>query len=117
MLFQAADSGAFIGVLMTDRLCDIFLRQRGALLGDHGFAPDPARVERTAAGETVVYHYTRPERMQKIMAAGDLCLRMMRGYVGDLLLRITLPAGFPGVYVAEMAHNLECKFQNAQGRP
>ncbi len=48
---------------------------------------------------------------------GDFCLRMLRRYVGDLLLRITLPPDFAGVYVADMAHNFDCKYQDEHGRP
>jgi hypothetical protein len=143
---------------MTDRLCDVFLRQRGALLGAHGFTPDPTPAEHSAAGGVVFYHYTRPEHLDVIMATGglyarlpvvnaehipelagcyqvegllepwpawmadsqyfgDLCGRMMQKYVGDLLLRITLPPGFPGVYVAEMAHGLEAKYVTETGHP
>ena len=47
---------------------------------------------------------------------GDHVLQMLRHYVGDILLRISLPPGFPGIYVVEMAHNLECKYVNTYGR-
>ncbi len=142
---------------MASRPCERFLHQRGALLGAVGYAPDPAPVERTAAGGLVFYHYTRPERLAHIEAGGglyarlrvvaaehipeladrylvegllqpapawlehsqyfgDFGLRMLRRHVGDYLLRITLPPDFPGVYVAEMAHNFDCKYADEYGR-
>jgi hypothetical protein len=46
---------------------------------------------------------------------GDFALVMLRRYVGDTLLRIQVPADFPGLYVADMAHNFECKYQDERG--
>src|SRR3954453_22019217 len=131
------------------RLAYIFLNTWGQLLGDHGFAPDPGSVERTAHA-VVIYHYTRPEHVEAILAPdsglrariwgdyselssdlaegdlaegfleplprwlaaspyfGDLGREMMRAYVGNILLRLEVPAGFPNLYVADNAHNLEC---------
>ena len=40
------------------RPCEVFLRERGVLLGDHGFTPDPGRLE-TTDSTIVFYHYTR----------------------------------------------------------
>ena len=52
------------------RRCEIFLRERGVLLGDHGFTPDPGRLETT--GSTIVfYHYTRPEKADKVLEEGS----------------------------------------------
>ena len=40
------------------------------LLGDHGFTPDPGRLETT--GSTIVfYHYTRPEKVDRVLEAGS----------------------------------------------
>lgn len=39
---------------------------------------------------------------------GDLGLDMLRKVAGDVLLRIELPVGYPGLYVADFAHTLEC---------
>ena len=142
---------------MTDRLCEAFLRQRGALLGSYGFQGDPTTAERNVAGGVVFYHYTHQDRLDKIQEAGGLyarlpvvaaehipelagrylvegllqplpawsanslyfgdhVLQMLRHYVGDILLRISLPPGFPGIYVVEMAHNLECKDEGPGGQ-
>lgn len=52
------------------RRCETFLRELGVLLGDHGFTPDPGRVETT--GSTIVfYHYTRPEKAEKVLEEGS----------------------------------------------
>jgi len=48
---------------------------------------------------------------------GDLGLQMLRQVAGDLLLRVELPADFPGLYVADFAHNLECAHRQRRGRP
>lgn len=47
---------------------------------------------------------------------GNLGLEFMRAYVGNLLLQITLPLAFPNIYVADAAHNFECKHQNRRGQ-
>ena len=48
----------------------MFLRERGVLLGDHGFTPDPGRLEVTDS-TIVFYHYTREERVGKVLGAGS----------------------------------------------
>lgn len=48
---------------------EVFLRNRGLYLGDHGFEPDPGRVG-YADEEVVFYHYTRQEHLDSIFAAG-----------------------------------------------
>ncbi len=46
------------------------------LLGDHGYTPDPGRLE-TTDSTMVFYHYTRPERVEKVMEAdGGLWARL-----------------------------------------
>ncbi|GAC1642906.1 MAG: hypothetical protein NVS9B11_11840 [Candidatus Dormibacteraceae bacterium] len=47
---------------------------------------------------------------------GDLGLDMLRKVAGDVLLRIELPVGFPGLYVADFAHTLECAHLQRHGR-
>lgn len=47
---------------------------------------------------------------------GDLGAEMMRQYIGTLLLRIQVPADFPGLYVADYAHILECKQSERRGQ-
>ena len=135
--------------MLPIRKCEVFLRQAGEYLGQHGFTSDPGQVERTDDGGFVFYHYTRQKHLEQIIAPGsglrarlsvvygeyfphlkghhlaegfleplpqwitsspyfgDLGLKMMRAYVGDILLRIEVPADFPGVYVADAAHNFE----------
>lgn len=46
---------------------------------------------------------------------GDLGLEMLRAVVGNLLLRIELPSDFPGLYVADFAHPLECLHSGRRG--
>ena len=46
------------------------MRQRGALLADHGFTPDPGRIEVTDS-TVVFYHYTREERMERVLEPGE----------------------------------------------
>jgi hypothetical protein len=43
---------------------------------------------------------------------GNLGLELMRAYVGNILLQITLPSTFADIYVADAAHNFECKHQS-----
>lgn len=49
---------------------------------------------------------------------GNLGLELMRAYVGNILLQITLPTAFSDVdvYVADAAHNFECKHQSRRGQ-
>ncbi len=64
----------------------------------------------------------RPARIAAALAGreqpsfGDLGMQMLRGVVGDLLLRIELPVSFPGLYVADFAHPLECPHYERRGR-
>ncbi len=143
---------------MHSELAERLLCERGLFLGRLGYLPDPGRVARRNNGSIVLYHYTRPERLDQILREGsglwarlpvvndgtqpefdgchlveafleplprwvttcpyfgDLALEMMRSYVGDLLLCIELPEDFPGLYVADYAHNLECKHVTRRGR-
>jgi len=48
---------------------------------------------------------------------GDLGIEMMRAFVGNFLLRIVVPKDFPGLYVADCAHVLECKHVERRGSP
>ena len=52
------------------RPCEVFLRERGVCLGDHGFTPDPGRLE-TTDSSIVFYHYTRPEKVEKVLKPGS----------------------------------------------
>jgi hypothetical protein len=141
------------------RPCDVFLQQQGLLLGEHGFVPDPGRVEHTQDFKLVFYHYSRSEALSSIFAPGsgllaqlpvvsdkpgphfegyflieglleplplwltespyfgNLGLEMIRTYVGNVLLRIELPEDFPNLYVADAAHNFECKHILRRGKP
>ena len=56
-----------------------------------------------------------PQWMTNSPYFGNLGLELMRAYVGNVLLQITLPADVPGVYVADAAHNFECKHQKRRG--
>ena len=48
---------------------------------------------------------------------GNLGLELMSAYVGSILLQITLPTTFfDELYVADAAHNFECKHQIRRGR-
>lgn len=141
------------------RPCDIFLQSRGCLLGKHGFVADPGCVHYTSNREVVLYHYTRPEHLERVLHDGlraqlpvvladdvpflrghylveafldplpmwivnspyfdDLGLELMRTYVGNVLLQITLPPDLLAVldiYVADTAHNFECKYQRWRGQ-
>lgn len=40
---------------------------------------------------------------------GSLGLELVMKYIGDLLLEITVPIHFPGLYIADYAHIMECK--------
>lgn len=46
---------------------------------------------------------------------GDFGLTMMREYVGNLLLRVEVPADFPGLYIADLAHVFEVKHFQLRG--
>lgn len=52
------------------RRCEVFLQQRGALLGQQGYAADNTLVERTSRG-IVFYHYTWSKRLAEIMNEGS----------------------------------------------
>ncbi len=46
----------------------------------------------------------------------ELGRQMLREYVGGVLLRVCVPADFVGLYVADFAHTLECKYHDRKGR-
>ena len=46
----------------------------------------------------------------------DLGRQMLRENVGGLLLRVCVPLDFVGLYAADFAHTLECKYHNRKGR-
>ena len=47
---------------------------------------------------------------------GNLGLELMKAHVGNILLQITLPNSFLNeLYVADAAHNFECKHQTKRG--
>jgi hypothetical protein len=48
------------------RPCEIFLQNRGELLGNHGYESDPGKVNRTDDGITF-YHYTHRNNLEQIM--------------------------------------------------
>ncbi len=48
---------------------DIFLHQKGQLLGHHGYVPDPDSVEQTTSS-FVFYHLTYKERLDKVLEEG-----------------------------------------------
>ena len=81
-------------VRVRGRLGDRFLSQRGQLLADVGFAPDPGRVEIDERGVTV-YHWTAFDRLPRIFGvAGGLWARR-RADVSDLTPE------FAGAYAVE----------------
>ncbi|MEK3731740.1 hypothetical protein MKX64_04730 [Paenibacillus sp. FSL M8-0334] len=45
----------------------------------------------------------------------DLGMQMVRRNVGSVLLQVALPKDFPGLYVADFAHVLECKYAEQYG--
>lgn len=45
----------------------------------------------------------------------NLGLQMVGRYIGTVLLRIEVPSDFPGLYVADFAHILECKYYDRHG--
>ncbi|MGE5673971.1 MAG: hypothetical protein ACM3XM_08780 [Mycobacterium leprae] len=46
---------------------------------------------------------------------GDLGLQMVKRYIGSTLLKVTVPLDYPGLYVADYAHVLECKHVAIRG--
>jgi hypothetical protein len=140
----------------TTRPGEVFLRSPGHLLGEYGFIADPGNIQYTSNGDVVLYHYTRSERLNKVLHDGlraqlpivsadnvpalcgrylvealleplpkwltnspyfgNLGLELMRAHVGNILLQITLPSAFSDIYVADSAHNFECKYQNRRGQ-
>lgn len=80
------------------RKCDIFLNERGHLLGEHGFISDAGRVERTINGNIVFYHYSHQENLEKIFSPNnglwarlnvvhcDIALEFVGSYLVEALL-------------------------------
>ena len=68
------------------------MRQRGVLLADHGFIPDPGRIELTDS-TVVFYHYTRDERAERVLEAG--------GGLWARLPVVLAPPGLEGCYLVE----------------
>ncbi len=50
------------------RKSELFIQEKGHLLGNHGFIPDKGKVEYTSTGKIVLYHYTRAEHLEQILA-------------------------------------------------
>ena len=48
---------------------NIFLHQKGQLLGHHGYVPDPDSIEQTMSS-FVFYHYTHQERLAQVLKEG-----------------------------------------------
>lgn len=46
---------------------------------------------------------------------GDVGMEMVKRYIGNVLLRIEVPNDFPGLFVADYAHCLECKHLDLRG--
>ena len=57
-----------------------------------------------------------PRWLKESPYSGDLGWDLFRSDVGDVLLRVELPADFGGVYVADYAHVLERKHATHRGR-
>ena len=68
------------------------MRQRGVLLADHGFIPDPGRIELTDS-TVVFYHYTRDERAERVLEA--------RSGLWARLPVVLAPLGLEGHYLVE----------------
>lgn len=61
-------------MVQAKRLADEFLTNRGITLGEKGFQSDMRRVESLPNGNIVFYHYTREDRLEKILNNGTgLC--------------------------------------------
>jgi hypothetical protein len=74
------------------RLCETFMNERGHLLADHGYTPDPGRLELTEQTITF-YHYTREEHLAKILA--------VHGGLWARLPVVSPPPGLVGLYLVE----------------
>jgi len=58
-------------------LAERLLNERGILLGTLGFAADPGSVQRHGPGSVVLFHYTRPEKVDRILSKeGGLWARL-----------------------------------------
>ena len=44
-------------------------------------------------------------------------MEMIKAYVGNVLLRVEVPHSFPGLYVMEHAHAMECKHATRRDHP
>lgn len=56
-----------------------------------------------------------PEWLTGNFYFGDLGIRLVQHYIGNVLLRIEVPLDFPGIYIADYAHLLECKYLHKHG--
>ena len=76
----------------SPRLCEIFMRERGVLLADHGYTPDPGAVELTPS-TIAFYHYTRAENVERILEAG--------GGLSARLPVVSAPPDLAGLHLVE----------------
>ena len=68
------------------------MRERGVLLADHGYTPDPGAVELTAS-TIAFYHYTRAENVERILEAG--------GGLSARLPVVSAPPDLAGLHLVE----------------
>ena len=56
-----------------------------------------------------------PQWLTENFYFGDLGIKLVQNYIGNVLLRVEIPLDFPGIYIADYAHILECKYFNENG--
>lgn len=116
-ILQTDESGHIVFYHYThkERLEAIFAPGAGLYAWREVACPNPP-VEFEHAYLTEGFLSPLPEWLSHHPQFQDLGLRMVRQYVGALLLQVTLPRDFPNIYVADFAHVLECKHAEQYGR-
>ena len=106
---------AFYHFTRRKHLHDILAEDSGLLAQQAVWCPEPPD---ELAGHYAVGGFLEPSPrwLDRSPYFQDLGRQMLREYVGGVLLRVSVPLDFAGLYVADFAHTLECKYHDRNGR-
>ncbi|MBP1080815.1 MULTISPECIES: hypothetical protein [Bacillus] len=57
-----------------------------------------------------------PKWLKQNIYFGNLGIESVQNYIGNVLLRIEVPFDYPGIYIADYAHVIECKYWRITGK-
>jgi hypothetical protein len=115
-LIESLPNGNFIFYHFTreDRLEKILSNENGLYSFRPVVCPKPPE---EFEGRYLVEGFLEPlpKWLTKNLYFGNLGIKLVQKYIGNVLLRIEIPLDFPEVYIADYAHVLECKHFEENG--